>query len=159
VCFAVDDRGLMNRAAAAMVTLQMRSVRIQAVPCCNHMIYALTKSQCRAFQDELARFLVATIGTSSHSTAGESLDRFFAIETAKNPVYRNRPVEQAGAFSHSPLAYSEFDLFFLCCNLISLLLLGAMGEGRCANKSVVVHFCACAAIADSFALRYALKMV
>jgi hypothetical protein len=37
---AVDDRGMMNRAASAMVTLEMRS-------------------------DELARFLVAAIGTSS----------------------------------------------------------------------------------------------
>jgi|EP01043_Picozoa_sp_COSAG02_P023991 hypothetical protein len=49
---AVDDRGMMNRAAAAMVTLEMRS-------------------------DELARFLVATIGTSSHST--DAIARSFAL--------------------------------------------------------------------------------
>eukprot|EP01043_Picozoa_sp_COSAG02_P006674 COSAG02_NODE_192_length_29942_cov_34.627228_23_plen_98_part_00 len=43
---------MMNRAAAAMVTLEMRS-------------------------DELARFLVATIGTSSHST--DAIARSFAL--------------------------------------------------------------------------------
>ena len=48
----VDDRGMMNRAAAAMVTLEMRS-------------------------DELARFLVATIGTSSHST--DAIARSFEL--------------------------------------------------------------------------------
>ena len=68
-----DDRGMMTRAAAAMVKLEMQS-------------------------DELARFLVATIGTSTHSP--DAIAKSFELRDPVGPV----PLRTENVRSHIEIA-------------------------------------------------------
>ena len=65
---SMDDRGLMNRAAAAMVTLEMQSDELARFLVSSKQSLPSLVAPGPVLRDGL-RFQVATIGTSSHSTA------------------------------------------------------------------------------------------